>query len=62
MVLESGDVVTYDYLVACPGLQLDWDKIEGLPATLGTNGVCSNYSPDYAEYTWRCIQSLKSGS
>ncbi|MEQ8700754.1 MAG: FAD/NAD(P)-binding oxidoreductase [Bauldia litoralis] len=61
VVLESGDVVTYDYLVACPGLVLDWDKIDGLPAALGTNGICSNYSADYAEYTWSCIQSLKSG-
>ncbi len=62
VVLASGDIVTYDYLVACPGVALDWEKIEGLPAALGKNGVCSNYSVDHAEYTWRCIQNLKAGA
>jgi sulfide:quinone oxidoreductase len=60
--LDSGDVVTYDYLVVCPGLELNWDKIEGAQEALGKNGVCSNYSPDYAEYTWTCLQQLKAGA
>ena len=42
VTLKSGDTITYDYLVVCPGLQLDWDKIKGLKETLGKNGVCSN--------------------
>ncbi len=50
--VRSGETYTYDYLVVCPGLQLDWDKIQGLKDTLGKNGVCSNYSPDTVEYTW----------
>jgi sulfide:quinone oxidoreductase len=62
ITLRSGDKLTYDYLVVCPGLQLDWDKIKGLPETLGKNNVCSNYSPKTAEYTWECIQQLKSGT
>lgn len=62
VTLRSGDKVTYDYLVVCPGLQLDWDKIKGLKETLGKNNVCSNYSADYVEYTWACIQSLQSGT
>lgn len=62
VTLRSGDKVTYDYLVVCPGLQLDWDKIKGLKETLGKNNVCSNYSADYVEYTWECIQSLQSGT
>ncbi len=61
VTLRSGDKVTYDYLVVCPGLQLDWDKISGLKETLGKNNVCSNYSPDTVEYTWECIQNLQSG-
>lgn len=62
VTLRSGDTVSYDYLVVCPGLQLDWDKIEGLRETLGKNNVCSNYSPDTVEYTWECIKNIESGT
>ncbi len=61
ILLASGDRVTYDYLVVCPGIQLDWDRIKGLKESLGKNGVCSNYSPDTVEYTWECIQNSKAG-
>ena len=57
--LSSGDSVSYDYLVVCPGLELNWEKIEGIAETLGRNAVCSNYSPEHTEYTWQCIQELK---
>jgi len=60
--LRSGDTISYDYLVVCPGLQLDWDKIKGLRETLGKNNVCSNYSPDTVEYTWECLQNISSGT
>ena len=60
--LRSGDTVSYDYLVVCPGLQLDWDKIEGLKETLNKNNVCSNYSAETVEYTWECIQNIKEGT
>ncbi len=62
ITLASGDTVGYGHLVVCPGIVLDWQKIEGLPDALGQNGVCSNYSVDYAEYTWRCIQGLGRGA
>lgn len=62
VVLRSGETIGYDYLVVCPGLQLDWDKIAGLKETLGKNNVCSNYSPDTAEYTWECIKNSESGT
>ena len=62
ITLRSGDTLSYDYLVVCPGLQLDWDKVEGLKETLNKNGVCSNYSPDTVEYTWECIKNLQSGT
>ena len=62
VTLRSGESITYDYLVVCPGLQLDWDKISGLEETLGKNGVCSNYSPKHVEYTWECIKGLESGT
>ncbi len=60
--LAEGGLVGYDYLVACPGIKLDWKKVEGLEETLGKNGVCSNYLPKFAEYTWECIQAFKGGT
>jgi sulfide:quinone oxidoreductase len=62
VTLRSGDKVTYDYLVVCPGLQLDWNKISGLKETLGKNNVCSNYSVEHVEYTWTTIQAMESGN
>ncbi len=60
--LGSGGTVDYDYLVVCPGLALDWDKIKGAEEALGGNGVCSNYAPQHAQYTWDCIQKLNAGA
>lgn len=61
VVLQSGEELTYDYLVVCTGVKLDWDKVTGLAETLGTNGVCSNYSSKSVNYTWECVQKLKAG-
>jgi sulfide:quinone oxidoreductase len=60
--LSDGRSVRYSWLIMCPGLKLDWGKIEGLNETLGRNGVCSNYRPDMAEYTWRLIQDFRGGT
>jgi len=43
------------------GLQIDWDAIEGLPETLGKNGVTSNYRYDLAPYTHELARSLSGG-
>jgi sulfide:quinone oxidoreductase len=48
-------------LVVCPGIKLDWHKIDGLSETLGENGVTSNYRYDLAPYTWELVQNLKKG-
>lgn len=60
--LRSGDSVGYDFLVVCPGIQLDWDKIPGVTDTLGRDGVSSNYTPETAPKTWEFIQSLRHGT
>jgi sulfide:quinone oxidoreductase len=60
--LSNGDSVTYDWLVVATGIVLDWDKVPGLRESLGQNGVCSNYSPEHAPYTWQCVQALKPGA
>ena len=62
VTLADGKRLSYQQLVVCPGLQLDWGKVEGLLDSLGRNGVCSNYRIDSAPYTWECIRALKGGS
>jgi len=57
--LENGKVLSYDYLVVCPGLQYDWDRIEGLdPNTIGENGINTIYTLDGAQKTWQNIQKF----
>ncbi|ORB31048.1 NAD(P)/FAD-dependent oxidoreductase [Mycolicibacterium parafortuitum] len=52
----------YDALVVCPGIQLDWDRTEGLSEALGKDGVSSNYRFDLAPKTWQFIRGLRSGT
>jgi sulfide:quinone oxidoreductase len=61
IILDGCRVVKYKRLIVCPGLKLDWGKIEGLNQTLGQNGVTSNYRYDLAPYTWELVNSIKSG-
>lgn len=61
VALENGERLSYRWLVACPGMINDWKKIEGLTDTLGKNGVCSNYSQDYVNYTWELINTFNGG-
>lgn len=59
---EEGITVAYDYLVVCPGIQLDWDRVPGLTETLGRNGVSSNYIFDLAPKTFEFFKDLTSGT
>jgi sulfide:quinone oxidoreductase len=58
---SSEKEISYDFLIVCPGIQLDWDKIKGLKETLGKNNVSSNYSFKHAPYTWEMIKNFKGG-
>ncbi len=60
--LASGRTVEYGYLVVAPGIQLDWDRVEGLPDAVGTRGVSSNYRYDLAPRTWAFIEGMRSGN
>ncbi len=58
----GGMAITYEVLVVCPGIQLDWNQIPGATETLGRDGVSSNYTYDLAPKTWEFIRSTTSGS
>lgn len=62
VTLEGGGTLTYDWLVVAAGLQLDWSAVPGLTETLGDNGVSSNYTAEMADYTWRNVSALRSGT
>jgi sulfide:quinone oxidoreductase len=59
---SGGQTLSYDVLIVATGLTLAWERIKGLPEALGSGGVCSNYSKDYAPYTWEAIQAFKGGN
>lgn len=62
VITKNGIQIQYDYLIVCPGIQIDWHRIKGLKEALGKNGVTSNYSPHLAPYTWELIQNFSGGN
>ncbi len=61
VLTREGSTYSYDYLIVCPGIQLNWKAVKGLTESLGKNGVTSNYSFQYAPYTFECIRNYKGG-
>jgi sulfide:quinone oxidoreductase len=61
VILDGCRVVKYGRLIVCPGLKLDWNKVDGLVETLGKNGVTSNYRYDLAPYTWELVRDMREG-
>ncbi len=62
VLLEGCRLIEYRHLVVCPGLKLDWHKVDGLVDTLGKNGVTSNYRFDLAPYTWELVKNMRRGT
>lgn len=61
VALKGGDRVTYDQLVVALGMEVFWDRIPGLRQALGNGAVCSNYSYETVEGTWKAIQAFQGG-
>jgi len=61
LITRQGTVVKYQYLILCPGCQLDLHLIKGLKETLGKNGVTSNYA-GLGGYSWELIDNFKGGT
>jgi sulfide:quinone oxidoreductase len=62
VTLSDGRSVSYDYLVMCPGIQLDWDKIPGMTEAMQTPYVSSNYTYESAPKTWELIKGMRRGT
>ena len=58
----DGAVYGYDALVVCPGIQLDWNRTDGLAEAITSDGVSSNYRFDLAPKTWDLVRNTRSGS
>jgi sulfide:quinone oxidoreductase len=54
--------ISYDYLVVCPGIQLDWNRLPGSAEMLGKDGVSSNYTYELAPKTWEFLSATKKGT
>lgn len=59
--LSDQQKIEYEQLVVATGLELRWDKIEGLSGYLGSEGITSNYAFEHAPYTYELIQGLRKG-
>ena len=54
--------VTYDQLVVCPGMQLDWDRIPGLAEAVHSPYGASHYEFELAPKAWTLLSGLKAGT
>ncbi len=62
VVTRGGQKITYDWLVVAAGIQINWDRIPGLQASIGKNGVCSNYSYATVDSTWENLRNFRGGN
>ena len=60
VITRNGNALSYDYLVVCPGLQIDCSLVEGLSESIDKGVICSNYTDP--EFTWKTIQNFKGGT
>jgi sulfide:quinone oxidoreductase len=57
---ESGQKLSYDYLVVSPGLVMNHSLIKGLSEAIDKGVVCSNYTDP--ENTWKVLKNFKGGT
>jgi sulfide:quinone oxidoreductase len=60
--LESGAIVSYGQLVVCPGIQKDWDAVDGLRKAMDSPVGISNYEFAYAQKASAVLRDLRSGT
>ena len=62
VLLDDGTKVAYDYLIASPGIQIDWGKIDNLRILLDQGKVHTNYHEKYVEKTFEAFKKFKGGN
>ncbi|XP_007517370.2 sulfide:quinone oxidoreductase, mitochondrial [Erinaceus europaeus] len=59
---DNGKEISYKYLIIALGIQLDYEKIKGLPEGFDHPKIGSNYSVRTVEKTWKALQDFKEGN
>ncbi|XP_067827306.1 sulfide:quinone oxidoreductase, mitochondrial [Heptranchias perlo] len=59
---DDGKEISYKYLIVALGLQLQYNKIKGLPDAFNGPKIGSNYSVNFVEKTWRALQDFQEGN
>lgn len=62
LLTAGGRRIGYDFLVVCPGIQLDWEAVPGLRESLGREGVVSIWSYEHLDATWELIREFRGGT
>jgi sulfide:quinone oxidoreductase len=62
VLTAAGEILAYDALLVCPGIQLDWGAVAGLPDAIGRDSVCSIYSYEKVDRVWEQIRSFQGGT
>lgn len=62
VVLAGGRTLTYEHVIVCPGIQLDWDRVPGLVDALDTPAVASHYEFDLAAKASLLLRDLRGGT
>ncbi|MDQ7879674.1 FAD-dependent oxidoreductase [Microbacterium sp. QXD-8] len=62
VLLESGERITFDQLIVCPGIQLDWGRVPGLAEAMQTPAAASHYEFELAQKASLLLRDLKEGT
>lgn len=62
VLLASGETVSYDHVIICPGIRQDWDAIPGLADAMRSSAGASNYTLDLAKKASSLLKNIRSGT
>lgn len=59
---STGDRLTYDHVIVCPGMQKDWTSVPGLAEAIGTGDVTTHYEGELAARTSLRLRDQRGGT